>query len=133
MDRLGLLYWKGAQLTHNLPVAADWFGQAADAGSATGAGHLAEMRVNGLGGPVDMAAAVLNARRAARGRHPEYLRIVGEAYLRGTGGRAPDRTSAEVMLRMAAAMGDAPAQAALSKLPPAPKPTGPDGTPPTPH
>ncbi len=126
MDRLGLLYWRGTQAAHNLPVAADWFTQAAEAGSATGAGHLAVMRANGLGGPPDMGAAVLYARRAAAGHHPEFLTVVADALLRGAEGRAPDRTSGEVLLRMAASLGDAGARSMLERLPPRPA-SGPAG------
>ncbi len=98
----------------DLATACDFFARAADAGVADAQVALAEMMINGRGGPRDPIGALQLFEKAAAERHSGAMFALGAQY--GGGHDMPiNRANAERCFRAAAELGHGPAQLMLGR------------------
>ena len=115
MRNVALMKRKGIGCDRDPEGARDYFEQAAKGGLATAAADLADMLLNGEGGPPDAKAAVHWLKLAAAARHPRAEFELGQMY--ETGNVIPkDIQTAESLYEDAAAAGMKGAYARLTAV-----------------
>ena len=112
---IGMKYYRGDGVAKDYGKAAQWFGNAADQGHATGQWYLALLYFNGYGLPKDQKQAIHWSRKAAESGNQIAQYNLGWRFNLGEG-VPQDYVQAEMWYRKAAEQDNADAQQGLGSL-----------------